>query len=108
MIINSRGPRYTIQTSWEKIVGIVEHHFTKLFGKRKEISEEALERVLRSQTARILEAARETLEAPITLEELHLVTKNLAKNKVPGMDSVPIEFYLSIWDLIGPVLLAVL
>lgn len=98
----------TVQTSWEEIAWIVEGHFTKLFGERKEVSEEALERVLQSQTARIPQAAKEMLEAPITLEELYLAAKNLAKKKVPGIDGVPIEFYLSIWDLIGPMLLAML
>lgn len=42
------------------------------------------------------------------LEELHSATKALAKNKVPGRDGVPVEFYLQIWESMGPVLLSVL
>lgn len=52
--------------------------------------------------------AVETLEAPITLEELQDVAYHLAQNKVPGRDGIPVQFYLILWDQIGPILLEVL
>lgn len=32
----------------------------------------------------------------------------MAKNKVPGKDGITIEFYLDLWEDIGPILLEVL
>lgn len=48
------------------------------------------------------------MEEPITIGELHDAAKLLAKNKVPGRDGILVEFYLVIWEQIGPILLAVL
>lgn len=48
------------------------------------------------------------MEKEITLEELHYATDQLAYNKRPGSDELLVEFYLSIWDDIGPILLEVL
>lgn len=70
--------------------------------------EEALERVLEVQTSKILEDATKALDALIKLEELGDATTKLAKGKVPGRDGIPVEFYLVVWDHIGPILLEVL
>lgn len=43
-----------------------------------------------------------------TRMELHYATDQLARNKMLGWDGLPMEFYLSLWDDIGPVLLEVL
>lgn len=48
------------------------------------------------------------LNKEISLEELHYVADQLAREKVPGRDGVPIEFYLQLWDEIRPILLEVL
>lgn len=64
--------------------------------------------VLVAQTHKISDAAREDLEKSIKLEELHLAATQLASNKAPGKDGVPIEFYLSTWDQVGPILLELL
>ncbi len=47
----------------------------------------------------------ESLEAPLSLEELHVSLKSLQKGKSPGLDGLPPELYLEIWDLVGILML---
>ncbi len=38
-------------------------------------------------------------------EELHVALKSLQKGKSPGLDGLPPELYLEIWDLVGILML---
>lgn len=67
-----------------------------------------MEEVFAAQSEQISLEESEALEQDILLEELHEAAKLLAKNKVPGRDGVPVEFFLTLWDQIGPVLLKLL
>ncbi len=53
---------------------------------------------------RISQMDKESLEAPLSLEELHSL-KSLQKSKFPGLDDLPPELYLEIWDLVGILML---
>lgn len=97
-----------IRKDWQELADIARQHFTNLVGVPTEGDEGAMEEVLRDQQGRISEASKEALEAPITLEELHRATINLLKNKVSGKDGIPVEFYLKIWEQVGPILFEVL
>ncbi len=50
-------------------------------------------------------SAQESLDAPLTLEELHNTAKLLQKGKSPGLDGIPPERYLTIWDIVGTLIL---
>jgi len=50
----------------------------------------------------------EMLEAPITLEDLTAAVDHSARNKSPGLDGIPVDFYKEFWSLIGPLLLSVI
>ena len=50
----------------------------------------------------------QALEAPLTLKELEGALCKMNKRKVPGIDGLPVEFYLKFWDILGPVVLEVL
>ncbi len=39
------------------------------------------------------------------MEELHVSLKSLQKGKSPGLDGLPPELYLEIWDLVGILML---
>ncbi len=54
---------------------------------------------------RLSQIDKESLEAPLSLEELHVVLKILQKGKSPGLDGLPPELYLEIWDLVGILML---
>lgn len=97
-----------VQTTWREISEIARRHFVRFFGIDTPTSEEAMEEVFAAQTEQILERDCEALEKDITLEELHEATKQLAKNKVPSRDGIPVEFFLVLWDQIGPILLELL
>ena len=52
--------------------------------------------------------ACEGAEGGLTLEELHSALKPSARNKKPGSDGLPYEFFSHFWDLLGPELLEAL
>lgn len=43
----------------------------------------------------------ESCEGPLTLEELLTAVKAMARNKTPGLDGLPMEFYLKFWETIS-------
>ena len=52
------------------------------------------------------EAHINNIESPISLDEILAVLKQMKKNKSPGLDGIPYEFYETFWDVIGPHFLA--
>lgn len=48
---------------------------------------------------------KEILNAPITLAELEVTLKSMGKDKSPGSDGWPIEFFIAFFALIGQDLL---
>ena len=43
----------------------------------------------------------ESCEGPLTIEECFSALEGMARNKTPGSDGLPAEFYLKFWDVIG-------
>lgn len=97
MLLNCEGRELT-SSSEQAIEAIA--HFTKLLSTQISPNPNALRAVLIDQS--------HCLDASLTLHELKNATFNLARNKAPGPDGVPIELYLNLWDSIGPNLLAAL
>lgn len=56
---------------------------------------------------RVDEAQAEQLGQEITLGEIRSAVKHMARNKTPGIDGLPIEFYSTYIDLLAPRLLTV-
>jgi len=48
---------------------------------------------------------QDDLEAVLELDELHKAAKCLNKGKSPGLDGLPPELYLEIWDMVGTLML---
>lgn len=48
------------------------------------------------------------LDSPITLEELLKAVKATNKGRTPGIDGIPVELYLALWDILGPLWLETL
>ena len=46
----------------------------------------------------------ETFTKPVTILEVEKALKTFKKDKVPGSDGSPVEFYLTFLDLLGPLL----
>ena len=51
------------------------------------------------------EEQKSKLEAPITLTELKDALNSMPEAKSPGLDGIPPELLVAIWDLVGPVIL---
>ena len=47
-------------------------------------------------------------DGPLTEDELLAAVRGMARNKAPGLDGLPLEFYLSFWSLLALDLLSVL
>ena len=45
------------------------------------------------------------LDGPVTLQECEAAVRDMRKGRSPGPDGIPLEFYLTFWPLIGPLLL---
>ena len=50
----------------------------------------------------------QTLNRPITLEELSATLKEMAPSKAPSLDGVTTELYKYLWPIIGPDYLSML
>lgn len=48
---------------------------------------------------------QQSCEGPITIQECELILSKFKKNKSPGNDGIPIEFYLEFWKEIGSTLI---
>lgn len=44
------------------------------------------------------------LDAPLTLEELRSAAVSMTRHKSPGLDGIPPELFVELWDLVGPLL----
>lgn len=49
----------------------------------------------------LLDEQRVLLDAPFTELDVFNTLKHMAKNKCPGPDGLPVEFYLAAWDVVG-------
>lgn len=97
-----------LQTDWEDIAATANSFFTNILASSQAKDTDAVDWVMRAQVEAITTDERDSLEAPLTQQELHDAAKALAKNKVPGPDGIPVEFFLHNWELAGPVLLLAL
>lgn len=61
--------------------------------------------VLSAQHDSLTLSEKETLNEPLTLEELGAAVNHLANQKCPGLDGVPSEFYKANWEVVGPLVL---
>ncbi|KAL3679807.1 hypothetical protein R1sor_022763 [Riccia sorocarpa] len=81
--------------------------FTNLLQRTPPNLEEvqAMESILQLCKTRISVDHRNKLEEAYTLQELHTAALELGRNKAPGPDSLPVEFFLIFWQTAGPTLL---
>ncbi|KAL3702498.1 hypothetical protein R1sor_020520 [Riccia sorocarpa] len=81
--------------------------FSKLLQRLPSEQDEnqATNQILSVCKTRVSDSQRETLEKDYTLQELHEAAAELGKNKAPGPDALPVEFFLIFWDTAAPTLL---
>ena len=64
--------------------------------------------LLRNLTATLPRDQASHCEGSLTPSEVLKALKGMARGKAPGLDGLPMEFYLKFWDVIGPDLVTVL
>ncbi len=67
--------------------------FTQICIKPKHFDEPICKQYLdKLELPRISQMDKESLEAPLSLEELHVSLKSLQKGKSPGLDGLPLNY----------------
>ncbi|KAL3682785.1 hypothetical protein R1sor_000807 [Riccia sorocarpa] len=69
------------------------------------LQQTAVQEILGSTNAQVSQEERDSLQQHFTLSDLHTAAKLLGRNKCPGPDGVPLEFFHTFWDTISPLLL---
>ncbi len=88
------------------INNIFKGFYTNLYKAETDFDEPICKQYLdKLELPRISQMDKESLEAPLSLEELHVYLKSIQKGKSPGLDGLPPELYLEIWDLVGILML---
>ena len=90
-----------------EMVGAATDHYRTSF-QEKEVDVGGGEYFLNLLTKQVPSDIAQALEAPLTLKELKGALGKMNKRKVPGIDGLPVEFYLKFWEILGPVVLEVL
>ncbi|KAL7852903.1 hypothetical protein SRHO_G00186880 [Serrasalmus rhombeus] len=84
-----------------RMMGIAHSFYSNLFSKRG-TDRETGEHFLSFLENSLPSAARDSLETPFSLGELTEVLGKMNRRKVPGLDGLPVEFYSTFWDVLGP------
>ncbi len=89
-----------VTTNPVAINDIFKGFYTNLYKAETDFDEPICKQYLdKLELPQISQTYKESLEAPLSLEELHVSLKSLQKGKSPGLDGLPPELYLEIWDL---------
>ncbi len=95
-----------VTTNPVAINDIFKGFYTNLYKAETDFDEPICKQYLDNlELPRISQMDKESLEAPLSMEELHVSLKSLQKGKSPGLDGLPPELYLEIWDLVGTLML---
>ncbi len=90
-----------VTTNPVAINDIFKGFYTNLYKAETDFDEPICKQYLdKLELPRISQMDKESLEAPLSLEELHVSLKSLQNGKSPGLDGLPPELYLEIWDLV--------
>ena len=87
-------------SSLPEIIPAHESFYTKLFAE-DEIDSEVQADLLSCVTRRLSEEERESCEGPVSLDEVSAALNLFNRNKTPGPDGLPVEFYLMFWCNLG-------
>ena len=94
-----------IHTSKEDLIDITTRFYKNLYTPSK-VCTSKQERLLKLIKNKISKEQRDTLDAQLKDEEIEKAVFQLQKNKSPGLDGLPAEFYQEYWSLIKDLYIA--
>ena len=106
-IADLRDKDGTIISDPDDILRLLSSFYKNLF-TAEDTDPDARASLLSNIESRLSPAQAGLCEGPLTLEECHRALAGMARGKTPGLDGLPMEFYLAFWDLFGADLVEVL
>ena len=99
IIFELKDKQGKIKSDKESMMRIVQEYFKKLYTptKTNRIKQQQL---LKNIDKKISQTDKNTLDAPLTDEELQRATRGLNENKSPPLDGITAEFYKEYWYLL--------
>ena len=88
-----------IHETTEGIIDTTHKYYSTLYSKRK-TDKRKQKQLLKLINKKATPDQQQELNAPITLNEIKIAIHQLPKNKSPGFDGIPIEFYQEFWTLL--------
>ena len=87
-------------TDQSEILNEIHKYHTNIFSKQS-LDAELQDELLSNVTHKLPSNIKNQMDKSITKEELTLVIQLFKRNKSPGIDGLPIEFYIKFWPLIA-------
>ena len=95
------GDDGTVITDQKEMMNEAKQFYERLFTKEEDLSIEDQNFFLDKITKTLTPQQRADLDRVISLEELRIALFDAKKNKTPGYDGIPYEFYQTFWHLLG-------
>ena len=88
---------------FEDVQGEIKRFYTALYQQTVQVNEETERFFLEQPTLPTLtDEQKEILGHPLAIGEIKRAMMQMPKNKTPGNDGIPVEFYCQFWDEIKP------
>lgn len=97
----------TITNNISEICNIIKTGFDETF-KQQETNIEEIKETVSKLDIKLTENDKKSCEGMIIEKELEKAIKDCQTNKSPGLDGLPVEFYIKFWKIIKPILLDIL
>ncbi|KAL3682578.1 hypothetical protein R1sor_000600 [Riccia sorocarpa] len=97
----------TLHTDHEEIMEMATDYFAEILQEPPSDPQQQLDTdaLLSHMQAQVTLTERTEMQKAFTAEELLTAAKLLGRNKCPGPDGVPLEFFLTYWDTVSPLIL---
>ena len=83
-------------------------HFIRLYFCAEPTDPGGQDHLLQRLESTLPAVASSSCGGALTEDKLFAVVRGMARGKAPGLDGLPLKFYLSFWHLLAPDLLSVL
>ena len=91
----------TLITQQDELIDETKRFYEKLYTKKEDVSLEDQSFFLNKIDTFLSPQQKRILQSEIKLEELEIAMKQGNKDKMPGYDGLPYEFYETFWEMIG-------